>query len=206
MIKAATAYCQNLTELLGSNSDRDWKQKWLELKETPQSFEKWALEYFKNRMRLESGFKGVTSFEIKETFQESRPQYSVVVGSNHPEKAFGEFLNEFVWEEERLLFCKENKTKEVKQFLDKEWDTENQKRILEITPKAIEILSNIMPEWISFKEAITRIILELNELGRLKRTQYYNDVLGVLYKQGRLEIRNPGSRKPYTLDSLLKLK
>lgn len=79
MQKAAETFAQNLTALLGANSDRDWKPKWLELKDKPQSFERWALEYFKNRIRKESGFKGVTSFEIKERYSDNRPQYSIVL-------------------------------------------------------------------------------------------------------------------------------
>lgn len=205
MQKAAKTFEQNLTALLGTNSEQDWKPKWIELKDKPQSFERWALEYFKNRIRNESGFKGVTSFEIKESYSDTRPQYSIVVGSNHPEKAFGEFINEFVWEEEKLLFFKENTTKEIKKFLEKEWDNENNRRIEEIKPQAIEILSALRPDWISFKDAITKIILGITDLGRLKRTQYYNEILTSLYKEKMLEIRNPGSKKPYTLESLLRI-
>jgi three-Cys-motif partner protein len=205
MQKAAETYVQNLTALLGANSEQDWKHKWLELKDQPQSFERWALEYFKNRIRKESGFRGVTSFEIKEKYSDNRPQYSIVVGSNHPEKAFGEFLNEFVWEEERLLFFKENATKEVQKFLEKEWENENTRRIEKIKPDALEILRDLRPKWISFKDAITKIILGITDLGSLKRTQYYNEILASLYKEGMLEIRNPGSKKPYTLDSLLRI-
>ena len=95
--QTAESFIKNLTNLLGVDSDMDWKPKWLELKDQPQEFERWALEYFKERMRKEGGFKGVTSFEIKETYNDIRPQYSIVVGSNHPEKAFGYFLNNFVF-------------------------------------------------------------------------------------------------------------
>ncbi len=205
MQKAAETYAQNLTALLGLDSERDWKPKWLELKDKPQSFERWALEYFKDRMRKESGFRGVTSFEIKETYSDSRPQYSIVVGSNHPEKAFGEFLNEFVWEEERLLFFQENKANNIQEFLQKEWENENKRRIEKIKPECIKILRAIRPNWISFKDAITEIILGITDIGRLKRTQYYNEILASLYKEGMLEIRNPGSKKPYTLDTELRI-
>lgn len=203
--KAATTFINNLTELLGSNSDQDWKPKWLELKEQPQAFERWALEYFKNRMRNETGFKDVTSFEIKETYADKRPQYSIVVGSNYPEKAFGEFLNDFIWEEEKLLFYKENNTKQIEMFLDKEWDAENKRRIEKTKPAAIEILQNFKTSWLPCEEAITKIILGISELGVLKRTQYYNEILIPLYQAGRLEIRKPGSRKPFTLKSELRL-
>ncbi|MGA9378991.1 MAG: three-Cys-motif partner protein TcmP [Phormidium sp.] len=202
--KTSETFIRNLTKLLGENSDSEWKTKWLELKSKPQEFERWALEYFKERMRKEAGFKGVTSFEIKEKYSDIRPQYSIVVGSNHPQKAFGSFLNDFVWDEERLLFFKDN-NEGVKKFLEKEWNSENEKRVAEIIPQAVEILRKLKPSWVSFEEAITNIILGISDLGLLKRTQYYNDILPSLYKQGMLEIRNPGSKKPYTLKSLMRI-
>lgn len=156
-------------------------------------------------MRNETGFKDVTSFEIKETYADKRPQYSIVVGSNYPEKAFGEFLNDFIWEEEKLLFYKDNNTKQIEMFLDKEWDAENKRRIEKIKPAAIEILQKLTSSWLPCEEAITKIILGISELGVLKRTQYYNEILIPLYQAGRLEIRKPGSRKPFTLKSELRL-
>jgi hypothetical protein len=75
-----------------------------------------ALEYFKNRIRKESGFRGVTSFEIKERYSDNRPQYSIVVGSNHPEKAFGEFLNEFVGKKRDYFSLKKMQLKKFKIF------------------------------------------------------------------------------------------
>lgn len=200
--KQADSYTKNLTDLLGENSDQEWKQKWLELKQKPQEFEKWALEYFKERMRQETGLKGVTSFELKETYNDSRPQYSIVVGSNHPEKAFGSFLNEFVWEEEKLLFFKDNH-QGIQTFLEKEWNAEQEQRIKEIKPIAIQVLHQIYPEWISFKDAITLLILERGKIGILKRKDYYK-ILEGFYREGRLQIKNPGSKKPYTLDSLFR--
>ena len=205
MQRAAETYAHNLTEILGFNSERYWKQMWIELKNKPQEFERWALEYFKERMRKEGGFRGVTSFEVKERYRDNRPQYSIVVGSNHPEKAFGDFLNEFVWEEDRLLFFKDNKAKGVQKFLTKEWEFENQKRITMLKAESIKILRDIRPSWISFTEAVTHIILQPNNLGLLKRTQYYNDILGVFYKEGLLEIKDPGLRKPYTWKSFLRI-
>ena len=202
--KTSESYTRNLTKLLGVNSDEEWKPKWLELKSKPQEFEKWVLEYFKNKMRKEAGFKGVTSFEIKETYSDSRPQYSIVVGSNHPQKAFGVFLNDFVWDEERLLFFKDN-SKGIQKFLEKEWNYANENRIKVIKPQAIEILRNLYPRWVSFEEAITQIILAISDLGRLKRTQYYKDILTLLYEEGLLNIKNPGSKKPYTLKSLIRI-
>lgn len=202
--KTSKTYTRNLTKLLGSNSDKDWKPNWLKLKTQSQEFEKWALEYFKDRIRNETNFKGVTSFEVKETYNDNRPQYSIVVGSNHPEKAFGEFINEFVWEEEKLLFFQDSHQGSHK-FLEKEWNSENDRRIAIIKPLSVDILKKIRPEWISFKDVITQIILGSKNIGLLKRTQYYNDILGSLYKEGILEIKNPGSKKDYTLKSLLRI-
>jgi len=202
--KTAESYMKNLTTLLGVNSDIEWKPKWLELKNEPQKFERWALEYFKERMRKEGGFKGVTSFEIKETYNDVRPQYSIVVGSNHPEKAFGHFLNDFVCDEDKLLFFQDN-YQGIEKFLDKEWEAEQKRRIAIIKTQSIQILREIKSEWKSFEDVITHIILKLNDLGCLKRTQHYNDVLGSLYQEGMLEIQKPGSKKRYTLNSLLKI-
>jgi hypothetical protein len=65
--------------------------KWLTLKDQPQQFERWALRYLKTRLRRESQFKGAASFEIKETYNETRPQYSILVCSNHPKRRLGNF-------------------------------------------------------------------------------------------------------------------
>jgi three-Cys-motif partner protein len=202
--QTAESFIKNLTNLLGVDSDLEWKPKWLQLKDQPQEFERWALEYFKERMRKEGGFKGVTSFEIKETYNDIRPQYSIVVGSNHPEKAFGYFLNDFVFEENKLLFFQDN-YEGIQKFLDKEWQAEEKKRLAIIKTQSIQILHQIKPEWQSFEDVITHFILKMDDLGCLKRTQYYKDILGSLYQEGMLEIQNPGSRDPYTLKSLLRI-
>lgn len=203
--KAATTYNQHLTALLGLDSENLWKRKWHELKNQPQEFEKWALEYFKERIRKQTQFKGVTSFEIKEMYNDSRPQYSIIVCSNHPEKAFAAFLNEFVWDEERLLFFQEDKTKQFSRPLEKAWDNENTRRIVEIESKMIELLKAINQdnEWISLDKAVTRIILEIPELGFLKRS-HYRDILIKLWKNGILDLRKPGKKKPYTWNSEIK--
>lgn len=203
--KTAETFIENLTKLLGINSDQDWKPKWLELKDQPQQFEKWALEYFKKRMKIEAGFRGATSFEIKESYSDPRPKYSIVVGSNHPKKAFGSFLNDFVWEEERLLFFKDSHTG-IKKFLEKEWNSEQQKRLAEIKTQAIKTFGKLN-DWISFDDAITHLILEMNDIGRLKRTHYNNDVLDWLYTEQLIEIKHPSKqKKPYTLKSHFRLK
>jgi three-Cys-motif partner protein len=204
MQQAVINYTQNLTNLLGDNSDHDWKIKWQELQGQPQQFEKWALEYFKERLRKESDFKGVTSFEVKETYRDNRPQYSIVVGSNHPEKAFGQFINEFVYAENKLLFYQKEKDKHIQKFLEKEWNAEQSKKIKMIKPEIIKLLCKLYPEWISFDNAITQIILSLDEIGFLCRKQYYQ-ILSDFYEENMLEIRNPGSRKPYTLNSELRI-
>jgi len=203
--KASTTFTNNLTALLGDNSDIDWKPKWLELRDQPQAFEKWALEYFKNRMRNEGGFKDVTSFEVKETYTDNRPQYSIVVGSNYPEKAFCEFLNDFIWEENRLLFYQENTTKQIKNFLDREWNNENTIRIKKMRNEVVNVLQDVKPSWLSCKDAITKSILQISELGFLKRTQYYQEILTPLYEAGKIEIRKPGARKLFTLNSEIRL-
>jgi three-Cys-motif partner protein len=201
--QTAENYTKHLTHLLGVDSDIEWKPKWLQLKDQPQEFERWALEYFKERMRQEGGFRGVTSFEIKETYNDVRPQYSIVVGSNHPKKAFGYFLNDFVCDENKLLFFQYNH-KGIQKFLDKEWKAEEKKRIALIKTQSLQILHEIQPEWQSFEDVITHIILKMDDLGCLKRSQYY-EILGSLYQEGMLEIQNPGAKKPYTQKSLLRI-
>mgnify|MGYP003564724589 CR=1 FL=1 len=203
--KTAKTYMQNLTKLLGNNSEYTWQEQWYKLKDQPQQFERWALDYFKSQMRHECYFKGVTSFEIKEEYNDSRPQYSIVVGSNYPKKAFGYYLNEFVWEEEKSLFYKDS-YQGIQSFLEQEWNQEQKRRIAEAKQKAIDFLGNNQNDWISFEDAITQMILNSNRIGRLKRTQYYEDILGELYQEGKLEIKNPGSRKRYTQKSLFRLK
>jgi hypothetical protein len=114
-------------------------------------------------------------------------------------------LNDFIWEEEKFLFYKDNKTQQIEIFLDKEWNTENKRRIDKIKPAAIDILRKFKSSWLPCKEAITKIILGISELGTLKRSQYYKEILIPLYQAGRLEIRKPGSGKPFTLKSELRL-
>jgi hypothetical protein len=73
-----------------------------------------------------------------------------------------------------------------------------------IKPEIIKLLCKLYPEWISFDNAITQIILSLDEIGFLCRKQYYQ-ILSDFYEENMLEIRNPGSRKPYTLNSELRI-
>ncbi len=204
-LKAAATYTKNLTALLGPNSEQDCKQKWLELKDKPQHFERWALEYFKRRILKESSFKGVASFEIKEMYNDVRPQYSIVVCSNHPQKAFGAFLNEFVWEESKLLFFKENKIENIQKFLEKEWEQENRERLVKIKPEIVKILRQINQNWLAIQDIITELILEIGNLGYLKRTQYYNDILKPLINERVIEVKDLGTKGKVILKSQIKI-
>lgn len=204
-LKAAATYTKNLTALLGPNSEQDWKQKWIELKDKPQQFERWALDFFKNRILKESSFKGVSSFEIKEMYNDVRPQYSIVVCSNHPQKAFGAFLNEFIWEESKLLFFKENKIENIQKFLEREWEQENRERIAKIKPEIVKILGQINQNWLPLADVITRLILEIGNLGYLKRTQYYNDILLPLISERVIEVKDLGAKGKVTLKSQVKI-
>lgn len=208
MSKASETYSQNLTKLLGANSDKDWKPKWLELKDKPQQFERWVLKYFIHRIFHESKFNGVASFEIKEKYNDTRPQYSTIVCSNHPNKAFGEFLNEFFAEEDRLLFYEVDRNGTVRKFLDQEWQRQIEQRKTEVKPKIIEILQQEFPRWMFFKDAITMVILQLSRhgfsLGYLKR-KHYREIILELVNLGIIEAKILGKRNNVTLESLIRL-
>ena len=204
-VKASQTYYKNLTEFLGPNSDRDWKSKWMELKNTPQAFERWALGYFMSRIFKETNFKGVASFEIKEEYNDPRPQYSIVACSNHPQKAFGEFLNEFFAEENRLLFYKdENKNFiSTSSFLEREWNKQVEERKHQIKPILIQILKDKVTGWIEVRKAITHAVLVISrnyDLGYLKRPEYRKMIVA-LYKEGVIEARCLGKKNQLTLDS-----
>ena len=207
MNKASQTYSQNLTELLGVNSDKDWKPKWLELKNKPQQFERWALKYFKQRIIRDSKFNGVASFEIKEKYNDTRPRYSIVACSNHPNKAFGEFLNEFFAEENRLLFYEEDKTGMFRNFLDQEWQRQNKQRKAEIKPRIIELIKKVNWRWMTLKDTITLVILQLDEigfgLGYLKRSDY-RGIIVELFEEGIIETQVKDIKKGLTLKSLIR--
>lgn len=207
MNKASQTYSQNLTELLGVNSDKDWKPKWLELKNKPQQFERWALKYFKQRIIRDSKFNGVASFEIKEKYNDTRPQYSIVACSNHPNKAFGEFLNEFFAEENRLLFYEEDKTGMFRNFLDQEWQRQNKQRKAEIKPRIIELIKKVNWRWMTLKDTITLVILQLDEigfgLGYVKRSDY-REIIVELFEEGIIETQVKDIKKVLTLKSLIR--
>lgn len=203
--KTAETYTQNLTNLLGHSSDLDWKPKWLECQdqEQKQKFERWALEYFKSRLQKESTFKGVAIFEIKETYNDSRPQYNIVVGSNHPQKAFGEFLNEFFCEENKLLFFEDDKTGKNHKFLTQSWERQNDERIETIRPEIIEILRRNNQDWITLKDVISLIILEIGKLGYLSRPKY-REILLDFHKKNIIEAKELGARGNLTLDNYVR--
>ena len=202
--KTAETYTQHLTKLLGDNSDIDWKPKWLEYQDQEQKFEKWALDYFKSRLQNESCFKGVASFEVKETYYDNRPQYSIVVGSNHPQKAFGEFLNEFFWHENKFLFFEVDKIGKNQQFLDQAWNRENDDRVSRIKPIIIDILRRKNHTWMTLKDVITLIILEVGHLGYLSRSKYREILLG-LHQEKIIEAREFGARGNLTLENHIKV-
>ncbi|MBW4556768.1 MAG: three-Cys-motif partner protein TcmP [Trichormus sp. ATA11-4-KO1] len=204
--KTAETYTYNLTKLLGSNSDLDWKAKWLECQnqEQKQKFERWALEYFKSRLQKESSFKGVATFEVKETYNDSRPQYNIVVGSNHPQKAFGEFLNEFFCQENKLLFFEDDKSSNNNKFLSQVWERENNERVSIIKPKIIDILRKKNQDWMILHDVITLIILEVTQLGYLSRTKY-REILLELHQQKIIEARELGKRGNLTLKNYVRV-
>jgi three-Cys-motif partner protein len=203
-LKAAQTYTQNLTALLGPNSELDWKPKWLELNNLPQHFERWALEYFKSRLLKESSFRGVGSFKIREDYNDRRPQYSLVVCSNKPEKAFGEFLNEFFWEEDKLLYFKDNQSKTAQEFLEREWNHETNERIIKVKPIIINLLREHLINWMPVNEVITLLILKMGDLGYLKRTQY-REILLKIHQEGILEARNLGTKGKVILESQIRI-
>ncbi|BAY98222.1 hypothetical protein NIES37_21700 [Tolypothrix tenuis PCC 7101] len=202
--KTAETYTQNLTKLLGYKSDLDWKPKWLEYQDQEQKFERWALEYFKSRLKKESSFKGVASFEIKETYNDPRPQYNIVVGSNYPQKAFGELLNEFFWQENQSLFFEDDKSGKNHKFLAQIWERENNEKIFNVKPIIIDILHRKNQDWMILKEVITLIILEMGNLGYLNRPKY-REILLSLYQENIIEARNLGVKGNLTLDSYIKV-
>ena len=207
MLKAAKTYSKGLTDLLGRNSEDIWQSKWLELKNESQEFEKWALNFFKRQISLQTSFRGVSSYAIKETYQDIRPQYHIVVCSNFPQKAFGEFLNESFCDEDKLLFYQVDPSGENKQFLDKEWKREEQRRLDEVKPCIISYLKRYDDCWIELKELTTEIILEIakvHSLGILKRS-VYRDLLIEFYREGLLEAQELGSKGKPTWKSRVKV-
>ncbi len=202
--KTAKTYTQNLTQLLGYNSDADWKPKWLECKDQEQKFERWALEYFKSRLQKESRFKGVASFEVKETYNDVRPQYHIVVGSNHPQKAFGEFLNEIFWKENELLFFEDDKSKTNHRFMEQAWKRESDERVMKIRPVIIDILHRKNQDWMPLKDVITMLILEIGNLGYLGRPKY-REIMLELYKEKIIEARDLGAKGKLTLKNNVRI-
>lgn len=195
MLKAADTYSNNLTSLLGPNSESIWKPKWLELQKEEQGFEKWALDYFIDRLQAETPFKGVAAFPIKEQYSDPRPQYHIVVCSNHPKKAMGAFLNEIVYQEEKFLFYESDKDGLIRNFLENEWKREEARRI----NTSREIVKRWMREngktWITVEDAlesmISDIILNSKSIGFLGRPSY-RKIVYELCSSGFLQVRELG--------------
>lgn len=207
MHKAAKTYIKNLTLLLGENSEKEWIKKWLELKDRAQEFERWALEYFKSQLLSKSNIRGVTSFEVKEFYDDTRPQYSIVVCSNYPEKAFGELLNDFIAEENERLFFKESngKTEPIQSFLENEWNRSIKENSQKIKSVAIELLRKKHHfKTISVKKAITCLILESGEMGVLKKKDY-KKIITELYSEKKIEAKELGKTGKLTEDSKIKI-
>ena len=203
VIKDGNTYTQNLTQLLGQSSEREWKNKWQELKDYPQEFEKWALEHFKFKLKTNSSIKEVKSFEIKKSYDDTRPQYSIVVCSNHPPKAFGELLNDFIAEENRLLFYKESNNN-IEKFLDSEWNKEENRRQKFIKDIAVNFLEDYRPKLITIDDAITHLILKSDELGYLKRKEY-KKIIDELYTEGKFYAEEFGKKHQLTLKSKIRV-
>jgi three-Cys-motif partner protein len=205
--KTMETYTQHLTKLLGDNSDIEWKQKWLEYQQEEQKeqkFERWVLEYFKDRLQKNSSFNGVASFEIKEEYNDTRPQYHIVVGSNHPEKAFGFFLNDFVYQENKLLFHQDDKSGKYHKEMSQEWERQNNERISTIKPQIIDILRIRNQDWMTLNKAITMVILEIGNFGYLNRTKYREIFLN-LYEEKIIEARELGTSGKLTLENSIRV-
>lgn len=198
MIKTAQSYMDNLTQLLGDGSELAWKQKWLELKDKGQEFERWALHYFKQQILDLTDVNGVASYEIKENYTDVRPKYSIVACSNYPPKAFGHFLNDFFHKEDKSLFYQIDSSGKNKKFLDDAWTNERQRRIRTIYPELISILKKTNLDWMIFDDVITTIILNLENLGILKRSDY-RAILIDLFQNNIIEAEAVGKRNVPTL-------
>ena len=201
--KSSQTYIQHLTNLLGPESKSIWQEKYLQCKDIPQSFEQWALDFFKSQIKKYSNFKGVTSCEIKESYAD-RPQYSIVVGSNHPSSAFGEFLNEFFHKEDKLLFDETDITgsQSHSKFLEQQWLKEQAKRSDSISYEVKQILENTKP-WMSLDDLITELILKIDRIGYLNR-RAYRDFIENYYKEGLIVAKNLGKKGLLTLNSQVK--
>ncbi|PSN19444.1 hypothetical protein C7271_07250 [filamentous cyanobacterium CCP5] len=199
--KAVETYTKNLTDLLGINSEPVWKAKWHELQGQPQEFEKWALSFFKRRVLEETSIGGVTSFEIKESYYDVRPKYSIIVCSNKPDKSFGELLNDFVFRERHSLFFRESYSG-LEKFLEGEWQKEINQNAAYIKPYVLDCIQK--SNWSTVEETITNTILKVGELGLLDRSHYRKIILG-LYDEGFLQARNLGRNGQPTGKTCIKI-
>lgn len=203
MIKAAASYTQNLTALLGPGSDAIWRPKWIELKDTPQEFEKWACSYLMSRLCKDKLFHGVASYDIREQYHDARPMYSILVCTNFPEKVGGELLNDFFCEEDRLLFMQSDSQNPA--FFEKQWNSSIETTKAQLRPKVIKILGDLCPRWYPLEKVITKTILCQDIFAKLKRT-HHRHLLLELYKEGLLEPKELGKNGKVTLKSLIRFK
>jgi len=205
-------FAKKVDSFLGESSKKAWRDKWQEFTNSPpQTFAKWAIEHYKQKLRDECKFKSVVSFEIKEKFNSAAPKYHIIACSRYPEKAFGIFLNDMIYEENKSLFFQENVSKSVIKFLEKEWDKENQDQLDRITLYLDSILAEICSEWTKLDDAITKLILTLDResilsLGKLKRKQYRAEVFIPLYQQGILEAESIGKNGQPRLTDRVRLR
>lgn len=200
-LKSSQTYNEHLTNLLGPNSEVVWQEHCIKYRDIPQKFERWALDFFKLQLKQYTQFKGVTSYEIKESYND-RPQYSIVVGSNHPQSAFGDFLNEFFHQEEKRLFYEVDVAGSNTRFMDQEWNKQEQGRIEEVSERVLAILENTK-EWITVKDLITEIILEIEQVGFLSRKTYRN-FIEMYFNENKLVAKNLGRNEKLTLNSYVK--
>ncbi|MGC9504590.1 three-Cys-motif partner protein TcmP [Baaleninema sp.] len=195
-------FAKKVDSFFGASSKKAWRQKWEEIKRTdspPQTFAKWAIEHYKQKLRDECSFKGVVSFEIKEEFNSVAPKYHIIACSRHPEKAFGVLLNDLVYEENKSLFFRDNFNQNLSEFLEQDWQRENQDQLKILKPHITRILADICSEWTLLDDAMTRLILTLDRegilsMGKLKRKQYRSEVFIPLYQKGILEAETVGKQ------------
>ncbi|MEM9906370.1 MAG: three-Cys-motif partner protein TcmP [Cyanobacteria bacterium P01_D01_bin.44] len=207
-LKASETYMKNLTNFLGPSSEHDWQEKWMQLKDKPQSFEKWALAYFCQRIVSETQVNGIASYEIKEKYDDVRPQYSIVVCSNHPRKAFGDYLNDFFADENRLLFFRENSILNLTDFLDSEWNKQTVRQKMEVKSKIKGFINGNIFQWRELKDVVTSVILEFGKqeygLGYLKRSEY-KELIDELFQEGEIEGKELGRNNNIKYNSLIRM-
>lgn len=195
--KASETYSKNLTLLLGDDSEHHWKLMWKQFKEKNQgqAFENWALNFFVDKLQRETLFNGVSSFPIRENYSDTRPQYHIITCSNYPKKALGEFINEFVFKEDELLFWGIDKSGSSIKFLTKAWDKEIEKRVDKSQPLIEQWLTTNCQSWKIIDDVLAEMVIDLilstKEVGFLGKP-IYRQVIYSLCTSNFLEFNNPG--------------